>query len=174
MNQIHKARLLKLADFLENTVPKKHFDLDHFTRDNDLYDTPLDNFTKKVVDEEYKVLLKKLNKIKKDFKPHTCGAVACAVGWFPAVFPRSFMWNEDTAVILKTDINKKYANVDFDVVESFLGIDEDQVHRLFTSDFYPLGKRGPKSVAKKIKNFVKTGKLSDKMYETVLILRQHV
>lgn len=162
MRKVYKDRLLKLADFLANTVPRKHFSLDYFTRDNDRHTTTA---SQDVIENEYATLLVKLHEIKKDFQPHKCGAVACAIGWLPAVFPRSFMWDKEASVILRCDADKTCPNGDFDVVEEFLGLNINQVHKLFTTDYYPKDRRGPKSVANKIRNFVKTGKLSNKEYE---------
>lgn len=163
MRKVYKDRLLKIADFLENILPKKHFDLEYFTRDKDIdTDDDDDSFSIRSSDEN-EILIRKLNKIKKDFKPHTCGAVACAIGWMPAIFPRTFKWDKDASVILRTG-KSDYADADFDVVQTFLGINYDKTIQLFTFDYYPKGRHGPKSVAKKIKQFVKTGKLSDKTY----------
>lgn len=162
MKQIQKNRLLKLADFLENTVPRKHFDLTYITHDKDTYD-PKDD-SKEVIENENKVLLVKLNEIKKDFKSHNCNTVACAVGWLPAVFPRTFMWNKNADVILRYAENEKCPLTDFDAVEEFLGLQDSDIGKLFIIDYYPKDRRGPKSVAKKIRAFVKTGNLSGKQY----------
>lgn len=161
MRKVFKDRLLKVADFLENTVPKKHFDLKYFTRDEDTADD--DSLDCRNSDQN-EVLLRKLNKIKKDFKPHTCGAVACAIGWMPAIFPRTFKWDKDASIVLRSS-DADYPDADFDAIQVFLNLNYDEVSKLFTSDYYPKGRRGPKSVAKKIKQFVNTGQLSNKMYD---------
>ncbi len=157
MNKVHKARLLKLADFLENSVPKKHFDLDFFTHDNDTYSE--EQCCRD--DDQDSILITKLKKIKGDLKQHTCGAVACAIGWMPAVFPRSFEWNENANITLRRDVNQG----GFEAVDEFFGLSYLEVLHLFTSEYYRRGRRGPKAVAHKIKKFVETGKLPDKSYE---------
>ena len=91
---MNKQRMLKLADFLDN-LPTKKFDFSIFRdRDDTAVYTP----------------------------PEKCGAVGCAIGWMPTVFPRvckSWMgskmkngytvkpglWFDDAAKVLDIDYN---------------------------------------------------------------------
>lgn len=146
-------RLLKLADFLD-TVPKKLFDLETFANidlDSDGCEVALDKMKK--------------------FEPK-CGATACAMGWCPTIFPKLIKWyrldvnswdgNIEYGVVLKEqEKGKEFRN--FKAAEKLFGLNTDEAEYLFQPSRYPsYGKNAtPKSVAKRIRKFVKDGVLCD-------------
>ncbi len=154
-----KERLLKLAATLK-TIPNKLFDLDHIV-EVDIHVSDFEDgwdFDYDAYDAAKANALKEMAK----FEPN-CGAVACAVGWCPYVFPRSFKW-EHSIVTLK-DGTDEYSN--FQAVEKFFGINTKQCEYLFMPQSYHKSKRGPKSVAARIESFVeRDGKLSQKFLDT--------
>jgi hypothetical protein len=58
MDQVHKERLLRLADFLEHELPPEKFSYGDVVRGPDMPRKEMD-----------------------------CGSVACAIGWCPVIFP---------------------------------------------------------------------------------------
>jgi hypothetical protein len=155
MKKLFKDRLLKMADFLD-TVPPKHFCLDVITGITN------HNISSKEHNRliEASEVVTDLKEIKKNMKPHKCGSAACAIGWLPAMFPRSFEWRPNSGdVILRNNLL-----VNFSAAEHFLGLTGHQCCLLFIPEYYPRDHRGPKSVAKKIRKFVETNKLPDKDY----------
>ncbi len=67
---MNAKRLLKLADFLDK-LPRAKFDFGVIAM------------------QDGKPMLEALKAGKE-----RCGTVACAIGWMPAVFPRSLRWTE--------------------------------------------------------------------------------
>ena len=133
---MNKNRLLKLASFLENLPPKK-FDLDTFTH----------------------IQGNKLPSIKEG----SCGSTACGIGWCPTVFPRlckyqplydQYSYEDD--IIIGVDIVMR----DDSVIEGFFVSNElfdilyDDSNYLFNPQCYHKSKRGPKSVANRIRTYV--------------------
>lgn len=79
MQEIHKERLLKLADFLE-TVPESKFDLTSFV-------SFPDNAPEICTDEKATEFF--VNKL----TDHTCGTTACALGYCPLAFPGEWVFD---------------------------------------------------------------------------------
>lgn len=147
MTKRHKERLLKLAAFLR-TVPNKFFNLEVLTAGGDGKDFDPCG-------------LKKLD--------HKCGSVACAMGWCPIVFPRTFRYNSAGGVEGK-DENisiKSFFGLDkFEKLDVYGDLEESARDYLFMPQYYPRDKRGPKSVAARIERFVKSdGKYTLKDYD---------
>lgn len=148
MKQIHKDRLLKLADFLD-TVPYEHFDLSVVTGDN----TDLSDYDSNMIQ-------KKLCKLSKNIKQKGCGAVACAMGWCPAVFPRFVAWNKyGDLVPAKTSTYQKFDGNGWNALEEYFGIKtEKQSDYLFQTNTYRYKERTKaKTVANRIREVVKNG-----------------
>jgi hypothetical protein len=121
---------LKLADFLDNLSPAK-FDLSCIVHVDDRNNQQL---TKSYA-----------------FKEGACGSVGCAIGWCPVVFPRSCKYHKNMYVVSKED----QSIMDFEFAIEHFGISMAQAKYLFMPDAYHRSKRGPKSVASRIRNFVK-------------------
>lgn len=145
MKQIHKDRLLKLADYLYNTVNPKNFDISWFvTNKNEI---PSESSIK-----EIEQLL-----IEPDYD---CGYAACAIGFMPAVFPNDFKWQ----VLVNNDISPRVAYVhassdeqfyEWDNAMEFFAISRRQGKYLFLGISYPGNDEpGPKEVAERIRTFV--------------------
>lgn len=129
MKKIYKDRLLKLASFLENKVPKEHFDMASIC---DI------------------VEVKNNNIISNPFKtPYTCKTTACAVGWCTAVFP------ELNLVLDLDDRDITHKNGRTWNSERFFGLfgEGDQWDYLFSAKYF---RETPKQVAKRIREFVKS------------------
>lgn len=137
---MQSKRLLKLANFLLNLNPKK-FDLNEvIASDIKMQDNPSE-----ILNE--------------------CGTVGCAVGWCPSVFPKLVgikyycsvgpSWGEQNQLYRVFD--KKHPDaIEYDRFASvFFGITESEAEYLFYPFAYHKSKRGPKSVANRILNFVK-------------------
>lgn len=73
MNKKQASRLLTLAYFLRNLPPEKVKMASWVS----LRDVP------KAFKEDVRILLEDLS----------CGTAACAIGWCPTVFPRSWVWD---------------------------------------------------------------------------------
>ena len=129
---MQKAKLLKLADFLDK-LPRKKFNMDSFVIKHG--NTP------------DKISLK-------------CQAVACAFGWCTVVFPKSglklkkiYPINEYHDITYEYDI--KYKNhTNFHAAAKFFNIDLTESEILFMPDDNPK-LNTPKQVAKRIRRFVK-------------------
>lgn len=153
MNKRQKARLLKLADFLENHVSSRNFDLATFT-------SWQESLQSKYCDKEegnwstYYNL--NSNKLLNGLKQKTCGTTACALGWAPVIFNRSLKYDEDGTPIFR---NNKLGYDVHNVCVDFFGLDKENEQEhfeyLFTPEAYRKGRRGPKSVARRIKQYVK-------------------
>ncbi len=157
MNKMYKNRLLKMADFLEQ-LPNKLFDLRHFVAyRHELNETGVDhNYSNPTSDS--------LIKIGKDMKKHKCGAVACAIGWMPQIFPRSVEWGDGDVIQLK-GVDKDGDQIcGFRAAQEFLGLEIDASHNLFTVGYYGKTRRNPKNVARRIRKFVETGFISTRQY----------
>lgn len=132
MKKIYKDRLIKLADFLSSVVKPKRFDLTSIT--------DLKNWD---IDVELDIELKKL------LSEKPCEATACAIGYLPYCFPRSFKYRDGNVELLN-----QY-ELDFGAAQSFFGINQKQSEILFDPIYYPPTKRGAKSVAERIRKFVR-------------------
>lgn len=133
-----KNRLLKLANFLES-IPPQQFNLSVIVEAEVLDKVPS----------------------KKTIKQKTCGTAGCAIGYCPVVF-RGVKYKENDDVYDVTDIAVQFPVPDcsdgvdenFSGAEQFFGISGKQAEYLFMPDAYHPSKRGPKSVAARIKAFV--------------------
>lgn len=110
-----------------------------------------------------------------------CGSVCCAIGWTPAIFPRSVRWVKCRNPYLTTDKEANVfaaRNVEYaDVASQLFGIDRRMAHYLFTPSFqkyahyrlpYCSGISHPKKVAAMLQKFLKLwdeGLIKDKPYE---------
>lgn len=135
MKQVYKDRLLKLATFLEN-VPRRKFNLSWF------------------IDTKYDVLPSQ-DYLKEGF----CGTTACAVGYCPVVFPRLFSYKKDRNRV-GTDnyeivLSRNQDIKGFTAAQEVFGISLDDLLYMFDPDSYNHRQRGPKSVARRIRTFVK-------------------
>ena len=132
MNAIQRKRLLKLADFLEQLPPQK-FDFGV------------------IVTEGAKPMLEALKA-----REESCGTVACAIGWMPAVFPRLTKWKRSRSglgLVVGLKDTSKYRN--FEVAERFFGISKDDARYLFNPGDSVLSyDASAKQVAKHIRSFV--------------------
>ena len=138
MNATGKRRLLKLADFLSK-LPKQKFDFTLFG------------------DERGKPMLDALAAGKT-----ACGTVGCAIGWAPAVFPRSLRWlrsrnRGNTAVDVGfCDVRTKRDS--FKTAARFFSLTSEEVRYVFSPFEGPLPETAtPKRVAQHIRRFVKRG-----------------
>lgn len=138
MKALHKARLLKLAKFLDK-LPREKFDFSTIT-----------TLGKKSMPEALKA------------GKHFCGTVGCAIGWMPACFPRDVMWepHEGGREYLSPDVILRRDPVfrDFGAAEYYFGLSYEEARYVFV----PLGHGNslsdtatPKQVAKHIRDFVK-------------------
>jgi hypothetical protein len=89
-----------------------------------------------------------------------CGTVACAIGWLPAVFPRSVLWDSGSnvytypLVVLKRDLNA----TNFTAAQKLFGLDYHDSRYLFDPDRSGLGSNATAvEVAAHIEQFVKQG-----------------
>ena len=145
MDIIYKERLLKLADFLETRVPEANFDLSRFAESNN------DNS----IEEQ--------SSFEKDLLEGKCGAVACAIGWCPIVFPEDFMYINDLWHMPDiVHIGSSYKN--FSAAREFFNLHGNEVSFLFDWEGWELKENDPsptpKEVAERIRYFVNS-KLND-------------
>jgi len=127
MNLIEKARIIKLADFLdgplyaanERTGGQK-FDMEHWSNDMPLGVT----------------------------KKH-CGSSACAMGWATVVFPRSLKMNEEWVPVMRNNeaIHGEH------IGPEFFGMTDLQADDAFLSGF----NRGPKEEAGVLRGIAEEG-----------------
>lgn len=124
---MNKKRMLKLADFLENVVPKHRFDLCIIAKENDKGEKP---------------------------GPNTCGTAGCAIGWMPNVFPRLCQYVERDwfSYLLRVE-NKETRSKDFKAAEEIFDINSQSSSYLFNPVYYG-HKKGKMTVAKRIRKFV--------------------
>lgn len=136
---------MKLADFLDNLPPAK-FDLSCIVN--------VDDETNQQLTKSYA------------FKEGACESVGCAIGWCPVVFPRSCQYYDNMYVVSK----ENRSIMDFDFATNHFSISMDQANYLFMPNAYHHSKRGPKSVASRIRSFVKNNgvvKTDTKAYQLV-------
>jgi hypothetical protein len=139
MNRTHKRRLLKLADFLATQVKPEKFDLTTFVNKVNEYGgcrvfTNPEDYTK-------------------------CGTTACAVGWCPIVFPKTFKLNRKGNIALIA--RPRLCN--FKAAKEYFGLKEGVIEYLFTHYSYREGHKGPKSVARRLREFVNSnGKVPER------------
>ncbi len=125
---MQKAKLLKLAAFLRTVKPRR-FNLKNWAS-------------------------------KADFAKHECGSTACGLGFATVCFPRSNLRLRTDQSYDKSDmtvleyITKDAIYKDWDAAQAFFNINNEQAQYLFWEDSYKVGRRGPKSVAKRIEDFV--------------------
>lgn len=117
---IYRERLAKLADFLD-TVPPEKFAF-YTVMDIDGLKDPLEALAA---------------------GSHPCGTVGCAIGWTPAVFPESLVWQSRCEYSTMLDVNLKESPVEavgrmnFSETVSgraamqFFGIDTEELYYLF-------------------------------------------
>lgn len=148
MKAMYVKRLLKLADFLQQLPPQK-FNFSSFTQRGD------------------KPMLEAL-----EARRSNCGTTACAIGWMPAVFPRTVCWigvdkpGYELQVALRDGARKRdpfwgtrERLKNFDVAERFFGLSRKEVHTLFNPDENSdslSSNATAKQVAAHIKRFVRT------------------
>lgn len=126
MKEIHKKRLLKLAEFLEERVPEARFNMDFWALDDDgrIGAVPLAS--------------------------PKCKTAACALGWATALFPRSLALTEGPryadVVHLATGKRNEQA------AQEFFGLTFNEVRLLFMSSF----DMNSKEKATQIRKFVAT------------------
>lgn len=101
-----------------------------------------------------------------------CGTVCCAVGYMPVVFPRNFKYNQYNNGYGLTHWlvveSKKNDLSDMSAAEDFFGLNWNESKYLFVSESYG-SRKGPKTVAKRIRDFVTKKKLESKhakIYQT--------
>ena len=78
MNATQQKRLLKLADALENEVPKESFNMGHWIHTDNGMTFP---------------------EIKANLLASKCNTSACIIGWCPIIFPKHFKYDRTWAVI---------------------------------------------------------------------------
>lgn len=146
MNAVQKRRLLKLSEFLY-CLPAQKFDLDVIVRPG------LVSSGEKYTDCDGEVcdVMNDVFPNNKNIKQKDCGAAACAIGYCPVVFPRSAKYDTDESVIFNVGHND---GDNFYGAELFFGLTTSQANYLFLSESYHDSKRGPKSVAARIRSFV--------------------
>lgn len=128
--KVGNQRLLKLATFLEEKIPKKNFNI------NNWY-TNCDATTENL-------------KLVANGQSVDCKTSGCAIGWTPAVFPRYFSWNEYGDVVIKSNGSQRvmcFSNC-------FFSLRDEDWECLFTMTGYKGGNPTPKTVAKHIRKFV--------------------
>lgn len=144
MKKVYKDRLLKLADFLYNHVSTKNFDLATFTS----YETDSLGYCPYTIHKRsYDIDPEKLFK---GLKNKDCGTTACALGWSPVVFKRQLTYD---------DYGNPVVRANGDSASEFFGCNEIMFDYLFQKSSYQPGHNGPKSVANRIRKFVKDGKI---------------
>lgn len=140
MTALHKKRLLKLAAFLREKVPDEHW---NFYEISNLRGEQC---------EAYRRIA--------SGKQQGCGAAACAMGWVPAVFPRTFTWDRSGLPVLRTSSEAYATNQE---IETFFGLSEDDRFYLFElrgyRDYSNVTRR---KVAARIESFVKRGGMPER------------
>jgi len=146
MKPLYKRRFEKIIAFLEK-LPAKHFDLDFITHDRD-----------GCTGNE---LTLKLQQIKQG-KKVSCGAVACCVGWFPAIYPQTFEWTNPNLLAEPNVRNKKTDKTNGYAAVEYLNLSNDELGYLFLSENYKNPTK--RNIINRIKQFVKTGKINYKKF----------
>lgn len=132
MRAIYKKRLLKLADFLDK-LPVEKFDYSIIAKEAGL---PMKEALAK--------------------GPVSCGSVACAIGWMPAVFPRSIKWEKASMVDKTLYVVDKAGRLNFNAAAEWFGIELfSTARKLFDPACNRLGLNAtPQAVAAHIRRFV--------------------
>ncbi len=139
MKAFYKKRLLKLADKLDEIAAKKK-----------------EKFDLCVIGTIPAGVEPTVQNIK-------CKATACAIGWCPTIF-RNVKWDIERALEEFTEYPNDQITVnvlfegeeDFDGAQKFFGLrNSNDSEYLFDPPSYPDGRRGPKSVANRIRHYVK-------------------
>lgn len=125
-------RLLKLARFLRERVPKEKFDFTVIMQQGE--NPPLEAL--------------KLG-------AHKCGTVGCAIGWMPAVWPKQLEWDTFQCVVIRDD--EQNIGADFRVAREWFRISDTDADYLFMPNWgHSVGRDAtPKAVADHIRRFVK-------------------
>lgn len=89
-----------------------------------------------------------LRRIAREDKAGHCGATACAIGWLPALFPRSFGWE-------CSEVWHLSSGSCFDEGADIFGISEDEFDHLFMPRSYPAKRGSAKDVARRIDRLLK-------------------
>lgn len=132
---MNTKRLLALAEFLENEVPKAHFNMAV---------TAEDGFN--------------IGDVSSDSSESSAG---CAFAWATELFPKQLKLREDINGKLVIGFGAKR---DFEAAETFFGISSEDVDHLFIGDNYPSSKRrDPSYAAKRIYAFVETKNVDKSM-----------
>lgn len=138
LSRTSKGRLLKLAAFLR-TLPNKKFDLASCVSNKN--------------------------------NSNICNTTGCACGWATTVF-RKLPKNKRLTLTISGDLRMVASPAHnfpylygFDAAAEFFKIGHLECEYLFSDTAYPKGRRGPKSVAQRIENFVANGKYTDKTYD---------
>ena len=146
MKQIYKDRFGQLADFLVR-LPVHHFTLEYLVYDRE----------KELIRQDLK---NKLIQIGKNTKQQSCGAVGCAVGWLPAVFPKIFEWDIDSfgidLVYKKNQGDPHETSVA--CARSFFDITPKEAGYLFLQTNYKIPSKA--KVISRIRAFVKNGRIN--------------
>lgn len=126
---MNKKRLLKLADFLENEVPTEQFDM-HNWWEEDWWE------------EEGE---------------EVCRTAGCALGWATKIpsFKRAGLHLDKYGDYF---VPKFGEQEDFDAGADFFGLTEGQAMHLFESSTYASYRPRPKTVAKRIRKLVESGR----------------
>jgi hypothetical protein len=147
MDRTQKQRMLKLADFLEQLDPKK-FDLNYLVKSD-----------KAQVRDEYGLEDKPEGKVpskhyvlEEDF----CGTAACAIGYCPIVFSRHARYGFDFHSHMWDVVDKNnHELTGMEWAGEFFGVGWGETVFLFSPEAYPEGRRGPKSVARRLRYMVR-------------------
>lgn len=146
-------RLNKLADFLD-TIPRNKFDLGVIVRNANCNTRTEEGNECPFSDRQL------INEVKEG----SCGTAACAIGWCPTVFPGLFRWvvqrdYGDVDIVVE---HKASGETDFEAAEAAFELDEDESRYLFGTEDYVNGERTTaKTVAKRIREFIKIGMPED-------------
>lgn len=131
---MNKKRLLKLADYLENYVEDKSFNLSMWANSEGI---------------------EKVKKGKKTLM--SCGTAGCALGHATDCFKNlklamEFAWSGPYLTVKHT----KTGSTDYLAAQEFFGINENDSYFLFNPWEYPDSHKSRKYVAKRIRRFVET------------------
>lgn len=126
--EVGNARLLKLAEFLETKVPRKHFDIQTLSTTGNVAE---------------------LRSALTGGGSHYCGTAACGLGWCPVLFPRAWKMNVSEQPVLRDSAHYDEPFLDAD---RFFQIEPEESAFLFAG--YHTDNTTPKRLAAKIRRFV--------------------
>jgi hypothetical protein len=147
-------KINQLADFLDQ-LPDPAFDIYCFTR----VSTP-------PPDRDKGAQLRRAAEFLRKGAVPECGAVGCAIGWCPVVFPE-LEWDAVGAVV-----NRDTGDDGFDAVQKLLGLKAWESTYAFVFNSYPMDEHnvstcGPKDVARRLRL------LAENQYEAFGIVQTH-